>query len=869
MCKLDVHPWEDSDTDWIEIDDIFTNLVIILDLPKPFQAQRIQMGSYEKIFYHRTKIGENAKRIFIQGEAGTGKSTLALKLAHDWASRKHGPLKDLRFLFLLRMRDLERTTNLEDAIKTHLFSADCNITNKQLFDWIIHHQKECCIIFDGYDEASFSLQKKKAGDGNIIDILLNNVLRNCTVIVTSRPAKLADFGVSRKSYTLFEVTGFSTEDVNKYIYKFFGEQQKKLADELLKFIETNSMKIGVVSTPLITQLLCLYWQWCKGDNMPTSMTQLQNALFYFMKEHHVQKGGKDVDIEDIVSKLGKIALNALWPPNSHLVFDIQDIVKESSESTVTDACLIGLLKSRKVMMFGKEQTTSPLPFITKKKPSIEFYHKTGQEACAGDYLTYLHNKQSHEFKAKMDAIDTVQKALDLKLVLLAACGISEACTEKILQCLLKVYHQELEPKMTDYIKGKLDVEFSRQVQQLIELCLQCSFDGSPEGNFSQMILPLFPNGHAVFTGMSAQTAVAFQHMASHLKDPTSIKVLHVNGVPKVEHSSWGEDDDFDTLCDNVWKIFHDATGQQSESQLNDQLQGYNVDGDDLSKAQLFQVFESWEPETTISVGILCEALRHTQLTTVNFRNLRLGSESRKLFNVIGNGHLSSLEQMNLGNTALQDEEICHLAQVIPKLHNLRTLAINKNKADKSLIDLAAGLTRIKMCVLHFSGLNASAYSTKSIFARLPEMSTNLTDLWMDENEVNEDGVHLLCNFLQNTTCRLEKLSLSGCTYTKVLLRSCQRIQKLGITEIEESASSIIETASKDLQSYGNLKCLWLWCIPKMEEDDHLVHQKASDAFLATLKTLDLHLVSLGHMCLSRSSLQDLITFCRVKGVKLE
>ena len=211
------------------IEDVFTNLSIILDLPQPFRSLKIPLSSYADIFSQKTRGGNPPNRIIVQGEAGTGKSTLCAKFAYDWAQGSDSSyLGGKTLLFLLRMRDLEEFTTLEDAIIKHLLPSDTDITSSQLRKYLNEHSDQCCILFDGFDETYDidldSVTFARDGDSgiNIASILSCKTLRRCPVVVTSRPERLVELEEYRKHYMHYEVVGFSEDEVESYIRKFFA-----------------------------------------------------------------------------------------------------------------------------------------------------------------------------------------------------------------------------------------------------------------------------------------------------------------------------------------------------------------------------------------------------------------------------------------------------------------------------------------------------------------------------------------------------------------------------------------------------------------------------------------------------------------------
>ncbi|XP_067272545.1 NLR family CARD domain-containing protein 3-like [Pseudorasbora parva] len=81
------------------------------------------------------------------------------------------------------------------------------------------------------------------------------------------------------------------------------------------------------------------------------------------------------------------------------------------------------------------------------------------------------------------------------------------------------------------------------------------------------------------------------------------------------------------------------------------------------------------------------------------------------------------------------------------------------KSDECLIRLSAVIKTSKVALLNYCNLT---YKGCSALARVLGSDTNLKELNMNNNNLQDSGVKLLCTGLENISCKLEKLSLSYC-----------------------------------------------------------------------------------------------------------
>ncbi|PIK41886.1 hypothetical protein BSL78_21260 [Apostichopus japonicus] len=84
-----------------------------------------QMKSYDELM-DGTKISSTRK--ILEGEPGYGKSTLTLQLVYDWCKGvPHSPLKQIKILILLRLRQLGGVNSIFEAVRRFILPGDSNL----------------------------------------------------------------------------------------------------------------------------------------------------------------------------------------------------------------------------------------------------------------------------------------------------------------------------------------------------------------------------------------------------------------------------------------------------------------------------------------------------------------------------------------------------------------------------------------------------------------------------------------------------------------------------------------------------------------------------------------------------------------------
>ena len=140
--------------------------------------------------------------ILIEGSPGTGKTTLCLKLAYDWARGKMpNKFPEVELVLLIKCRDME--ASIQESAKMQLLPWDNDQLQNALDSFI--HSGKIMLIIDGVDEIP------KSAESHVVNLLKRKVLRNCYVVVTSRQEK----GMEVRKYCdkLLEIDGYSDESI--------------------------------------------------------------------------------------------------------------------------------------------------------------------------------------------------------------------------------------------------------------------------------------------------------------------------------------------------------------------------------------------------------------------------------------------------------------------------------------------------------------------------------------------------------------------------------------------------------------------------------------------------------------------------------
>ena len=305
--------------------------------------------------------------ILIEGSPGMGKTTLSLKLAHDWAKdQMPDKFPKVELVLLIKCRDMK--DSIQESAKTQLLPFDDKQLLKDLDSFFHSAPDKIMLIVDGVDEIS------EENESHVFDLLKRGCLRDCYVVLTSRQEK----GMEVREYCdkLLEINGYSDESRNNYINKYF-ESDIDLAEKLQEKIETNTENDlrTLTTNPLNTLLLCVVFEDNDG-NLPTTVTELYNNIVECIWKRYCKKEGLDEKDNSFKmamhAALGRLAYESLIEHDT-LYFRESKLKKDSEKNQCTN---IGFL-------YKDDISTK----ILKPDNAYWFLHKTFQEYFAA-YCVY-------------------------------------------------------------------------------------------------------------------------------------------------------------------------------------------------------------------------------------------------------------------------------------------------------------------------------------------------------------------------------------------------------------------------------------------------------------------------------------------------
>ncbi|KAM4662857.1 NACHT, LRR and PYD domains-containing protein 12-like [Discoglossus pictus] len=404
---------------------------------------RLERITPDRLFRWCHRAGGVPHSVIVSGVPGVGKSTLLQKFVYDWVNGKL--YQRFAFIFFFKFRKLNKFSELKVSLESMILEEYPHLESK-LGD-ILEEPDKLLFIFDGLDESSHQIDCKSSRlctdpkhqenlSVIVISLVKQSLLKGCTVLMTSRPTRMAsvETGVFQR---ISEIMGFFPKQREMYFNNFFGNTE--LAQKAFSYVRENGTLYTFCYIPSYCWIICTVLSMCFKSTaakqeqlielLPKTVTQLFVTFITNMFSNHSQK------IQNARKLLTSIGWMAEHGVMKHvLVFDDKDL---SSFNVNKSSPLLSNFMIESI-----------------EHPSVThtFFHLTIQEFFAAlvHYLDYHPEK--------------LQKALDeakyfedgrCEIFLRFICGLSDSSTRSPLRTFLGELSTKASKQVIDWLKESM------------------------------------------------------------------------------------------------------------------------------------------------------------------------------------------------------------------------------------------------------------------------------------------------------------------------------------------------------------------------------------------------------------------------------
>ena len=421
----------------VDLEQIYTRLSWVKQEQTTAGSSQKELNHYTEIFTEKARNGVEVKRILVQGDTGIGKTTFVKKLLVDWSNLEEAKmneeqkdaLRKFDLVVSINLKEVSKCQTFEEVVtRSRLFPEDEEKSVKELLRYVRTNQGKVLLVFDGYDEYRIGSKAEERygsrGNSPIFDIFHGNILRDCTVLVTTRSSRADEIRGSADLQA--EITGFNMSDREDFMRKMLDSQTE--VDGLLHFLWDNNME-DLARVPLLSFFFCLLWK--KEKEKLMELTKRKAKLYQAIVKHILQHSHRrqsssetskliETDYEEILAEIGKVALAGLL--KGDLVFEFSQLPER---------------------VRGEEGVAVGLFQFSEYGPSLEpmemvsFIHKSIQEYLAAWYLIYSCVPKGNLGEIRQHAF-TLENCVALENVFQFVCGLSNEGAMKVLEHLKSV-----------------------------------------------------------------------------------------------------------------------------------------------------------------------------------------------------------------------------------------------------------------------------------------------------------------------------------------------------------------------------------------------------------------------------------------------
>ena len=812
----------------VRTDDIFTSLLIQhgrkpvedLDMERGQQLQQYSQGSgkavehSQDIFLSESDRNDdmNPKSVIITGKAGIGKTVFCQNLIRDWADNKLFQLQsnrnvpDFKFAYLLTFRQLsllrDKHVTLREILNLSSVLDEHSNIDDSLFEYIVDHSEDVLIILDGFDEYSKknfiscdlddqypnSTQDKMPVAALCAKLIKGKVLKDSVVMITSRPDE-SDQMTGKIPFDRFvEITGFSEEQVKKYIEKYFKENEV-MKNAVRDHITKNDNLVSFAHIPVLCFLMCSYFEYIltesmNTDTLPVSMGDIYSEVInMFLRKHSRTKGAPP---EKTLDKLSKFAAHLLR--KKKYLFSVVDDMKRFSSEEVESLRASGLLHCGPPFRKSFSETTKYFCFTHLtlqeylaarwfvKQREIPSYSENASGMVLQFMSGILSKQNDHAFMRKLlrgliPRTQTMYSVESLIMKCLAEYHDKEFALNFVKKFYRKLFYSytTVELKRLDCIAVSflLDVISTLNAEEKADMN-QLTFQQShrPLGNRLNIFRRIVPCAEG--TGERSQTS---SYHSCRALDTLRLFDCHITqtGVRHICKVLKNELCNVTTLSLNYCSMADECVVTIAESLPSTNVTTLSLYSNKITDAGVASLSQALQ---TAACQVTTLFLSENQITDAGVASLSQALQTAAC----------QVTKLDLSESQITDAGVASLSQALQTAAcQVTKLDLSENQiTDAGIASLSQALqtAACQVTTLDLSRNQITDAGVASLCQALQTEACQVTTLDLDKNQITDAGVVSLCQALQTAACNVTKLYLNDNQITDAGVATlCQTLQK--------------------------------------------------------------------------------------------
>ncbi|XP_040321099.1 NACHT, LRR and PYD domains-containing protein 13 isoform X3 [Herpailurus yagouaroundi] len=695
-----------------------------------------------KSLLYPNRTGAQPQTIVLEGLAGVGKTTLAMKVVLHWAE---GFLFHQRFSYVFFI-SCHKVRDMKDTTLAGLLSWDWPDSQAPI-EALMSHPESLLFVIDGFEEMDVpsTLDESPPCKDWYQQLPVNRILFHllkkelvplATLLITTKEYRTNDLKKLLLNPWFVQIVGFTEGDREEYFIRYFGDQNK--AKRILHWVRKNESLFHFCSAPMVcwTVCSCLKRQMARNPHFQLSTQTTTSLYVYFFSSllATAEVSLSDQSWPDQWRALCSLAAEGMW-------FWKFTFAKKDLKHRHLEAPVIGSLLRLNI-----------LRKVSDCEDCVTFTHQSFQVFLGAMFYV---------LRGVRGSIGGPPKHQEMRVLLNDALADTNFYWNQMALFFFGLLKRNLAEELEDTLRCKMS---HRTTDELLEWADELeSYD---------LISSCFEFLHFFECLYETREENFVRQILSHLLEAD----LDIFGSLQLQVSSFCL-----KHCQRLSKLRLSVSSAIPQTELT-----FNLE---TLETRPHSKIRQWQD--------VCSVFSNGNLTELDFSNSKLNAFSmKKLCYELRNPRckLQKLTCKSITPVRILKE----LVLVLYGNHRLTHLNLSSNNLGIPVSTMIFKTLRHSACNIQYLCLWFCQLGTSSCKYLSDALLKNksLTHLNLRKNNLRDEGVKFLCKALSHPDCSLQNLDLSDCSFT------AEGCQELANALQHNCNMKILDIGSNDIQDDG-------------------------------------------------------------------